>query len=565
MPERPAGPAHRGQADRVAERAVVGQVLGGGLRLARPPALAPAPSAPARARARWPPGSRRPPQLHTGPSAGSTTTWPIWPALPDAPSISRPSRIRPPPTPVETTMPSTLRTPRPAPRQCSPMAMHDRVVMHPHRDAREAFPQPARSGKDRQAGMFSGDTTPSGHSIGPPQPQPTPASPAGPPTLALSRTRVSSASRVRHRCSASTSRGVGTCAQLTSRPAAAPPPRRRAWCRRCRSLAPGPRGSCPASQDADHAPTEHIVSNSAAIQPAAIQPAPHVGSPAADQRRPVGRTLAELRASGHQYLTVKQEIRRNLLARMRAGEDAFPGIIGFGQTVLPAAGARHHRRARRHPARRARPGQDPADPHAHRPAGRVDAGRGGMRDQRSPVRAGVRALPPAGRRAGGGPARHLAAAQRPLRREAGHAGHQRGRPDRRHRPGQGGRGPDPRRPRDDPLRPGAADQPGHLLPERAARPGRADPGRAAQRAGGAGHRRPRLRAAAAAGPGARGQRQPGGLHQPGPDHHPPQGPVRRRDPHPLPALARCRAGADPPGGPDRLGRPRSQAPCCPST
>jgi magnesium chelatase subunit I len=32
---------------------------------------------------------------------------------------------------------------------------------------------------------------------------------------------------------------------------------------------------------------------------------------------------------------VKQEIRRNLLARMRAGEDAFPGIIGFGQTVLP--------------------------------------------------------------------------------------------------------------------------------------------------------------------------------------------------------------------------------------
>jgi magnesium chelatase subunit I len=28
-------------------------------------------------------------------------------------------------------------------------------------------------------------------------------------------------------------------------------------------------------------------------------------------------------------------MRRNLLARMRSGEDAFPGIIGFGQTVLP--------------------------------------------------------------------------------------------------------------------------------------------------------------------------------------------------------------------------------------
>jgi magnesium chelatase subunit I len=32
---------------------------------------------------------------------------------------------------------------------------------------------------------------------------------------------------------------------------------------------------------------------------------------------------------------VKAEIRRNLLARLRAGEDPFPGIIGFGQTVLP--------------------------------------------------------------------------------------------------------------------------------------------------------------------------------------------------------------------------------------
>jgi magnesium chelatase subunit I len=50
---------------------------------------------------------------------------------------------------------------------------------------------------------------------------------------------------------------------------------------------------------------------------------------------PAARTLAELRASGHEFSTVKEEIRRNLLDRMRAGGDAFPGIIGFGQTVLP--------------------------------------------------------------------------------------------------------------------------------------------------------------------------------------------------------------------------------------
>jgi magnesium chelatase subunit I len=46
-------------------------------------------------------------------------------------------------------------------------------------------------------------------------------------------------------------------------------------------------------------------------------------------------TLGQLRASGHQLRTVKQELRQNLLDRMRTGQDAFPGIIGFGQTVLP--------------------------------------------------------------------------------------------------------------------------------------------------------------------------------------------------------------------------------------
>ena len=45
--------------------------------------------------------------------------------------------------------------------------------------------------------------------------------------------------------------------------------------------------------------------------------------------------MRELRASGHELRSVKEEMRENLLAALRAGEDAFPGIIGFGQTVLP--------------------------------------------------------------------------------------------------------------------------------------------------------------------------------------------------------------------------------------
>ncbi|MGH3402325.1 MAG: sigma 54-interacting transcriptional regulator [Streptosporangiaceae bacterium] len=50
---------------------------------------------------------------------------------------------------------------------------------------------------------------------------------------------------------------------------------------------------------------------------------------------PAAATVRELRASGHQLRSVKEEMRENLLAALRAGEDAFPGIVGFGQTVLP--------------------------------------------------------------------------------------------------------------------------------------------------------------------------------------------------------------------------------------
>ncbi|WP_407940572.1 sigma 54-interacting transcriptional regulator [Nonomuraea montanisoli] len=45
--------------------------------------------------------------------------------------------------------------------------------------------------------------------------------------------------------------------------------------------------------------------------------------------------VRELRESGHVHRTVKAEVRENLLARLRAGEPRFPGIVGFDETVLP--------------------------------------------------------------------------------------------------------------------------------------------------------------------------------------------------------------------------------------
>jgi magnesium chelatase subunit I len=47
------------------------------------------------------------------------------------------------------------------------------------------------------------------------------------------------------------------------------------------------------------------------------------------------RTIGELRASGYRVLSVKQEMRKNLIARIEKGEEHFPGIIGYEDTVLP--------------------------------------------------------------------------------------------------------------------------------------------------------------------------------------------------------------------------------------
>src|SRR6476660_7371837 len=46
-------------------------------------------------------------------------------------------------------------------------------------------------------------------------------------------------------------------------------------------------------------------------------------------------TLAELRDSGWTSRTVKQEIHDNFLAKLQAGEELYPGIVGYDDTVLP--------------------------------------------------------------------------------------------------------------------------------------------------------------------------------------------------------------------------------------
>src|SRR5690554_4982398 len=52
-----------------------------------------------------------------------------------------------------------------------------------------------------------------------------------------------------------------------------------------------------------------------------------------DAPRPA--TLGELRASGWTSVPVKEEIRRNAVARIAAGEQLIPSVLGYEDTVLP--------------------------------------------------------------------------------------------------------------------------------------------------------------------------------------------------------------------------------------
>jgi len=47
-------------------------------------------------------------------------------------------------------------------------------------------------------------------------------------------------------------------------------------------------------------------------------------------------TLGALRASGYRSRSVRQEMRENLLRRLRSGEPLFRGMIGYDDTVIPA-------------------------------------------------------------------------------------------------------------------------------------------------------------------------------------------------------------------------------------
>lgn len=47
------------------------------------------------------------------------------------------------------------------------------------------------------------------------------------------------------------------------------------------------------------------------------------------------KTLGDLKKSGYVYRSVKEEIRQNLIEKLKSKESTFPGIIGYDDTVIP--------------------------------------------------------------------------------------------------------------------------------------------------------------------------------------------------------------------------------------
>src|SRR5689334_4377908 len=50
---------------------------------------------------------------------------------------------------------------------------------------------------------------------------------------------------------------------------------------------------------------------------------------------PKPATVGQLKETSYKPRSVKDELRTNLIRKLKAGEDLFPGIVGYRDTVIP--------------------------------------------------------------------------------------------------------------------------------------------------------------------------------------------------------------------------------------
>src|SRR5262252_754716 len=57
--------------------------------------------------------------------------------------------------------------------------------------------------------------------------------------------------------------------------------------------------------------------------------------PSGHMSHPRPATVGQLKETGYKPCSVKDELRRNLIRKLKAGDELFPGIIGYRDTVIP--------------------------------------------------------------------------------------------------------------------------------------------------------------------------------------------------------------------------------------
>src|SRR5579864_9080404 len=50
---------------------------------------------------------------------------------------------------------------------------------------------------------------------------------------------------------------------------------------------------------------------------------------------PSPATVGQLKETGYQPCSVKDELRKNIIRKLKAGEELFPGIVGYRDSVIP--------------------------------------------------------------------------------------------------------------------------------------------------------------------------------------------------------------------------------------
>ena len=61
----------------------------------------------------------------------------------------------------------------------------------------------------------------------------------------------------------------------------------------------------------------------------------HIPGASSNMSHPRPATVGQLKETGYRPRSVKDELRANVIRKLKSGEELFPGIVGYRETVLP--------------------------------------------------------------------------------------------------------------------------------------------------------------------------------------------------------------------------------------